>query len=239
MFDGKRILGFIPARSGSKGVPGKNLKLLHGKPLLGYTAEAALKSAYLDMVLLSTDSEQYAEAGRAMGLHVPFLRPTELAQDTTPTLPVIQHALRALADSGEVFDAVCLLQVTAPFRKKGFIDEAIEKFCTHGADSLLSVLPVPHEFNPHWTFETDAATGLLRIATGEAEIIKRRQDLPKAFFRDGSIYLTKTSVLLEKNSVYGESVAFVESDSRFQCNIDTAADWEKAERLVADILPFL
>ena len=232
-------MGFIPARSGSKGVPGKNLKMLHGKPLLAYTAEAALKSSFLDMVLLSTDSQQYAEAGRAMGLQVPFLRPAALAQDTTPTLPVIQHALNTLAEAGEVFDAVCLLQVTAPFRKKGFIDEAISVFYLRGSDSLLSVLPVPHEYNPHWTFEPEAASGLLHIATGEKEIIKRRQDLPKAFIRDGSIYLTKTSVLLDKNSVYGDSVAYIESDPGFQCNIDTVADWEKAEQRVAHLLPSL
>src|SRR6185437_13209048 len=109
-----RILGIIPARGGSKGVPRKNIKLLAGKPLLAYTAEAALKVPSLSSVILSTDDPEIAETGKQLGLSVPFLRPSELAGDTTPTLPVVQHALNFLKTSGEEYDAVCLLQATNP-----------------------------------------------------------------------------------------------------------------------------
>jgi N-acylneuraminate cytidylyltransferase len=120
-------------------------------------------------------------------------------------LPVIQHALGWLAAQGRHYDAVCLLQPTNPFRPVGFINRAISQFMQSGADTLISVLPVPLEFNPHWVFEPDA-DGLLKIATGETTIIPRRQELPKAFYRDGSIYLTKTEVLLSKNALLGESI---------------------------------
>ena len=128
------------------------------------------------------------------------------------------------------FDAVCLLQPTNPFREQGFIDKAIEKFITSKTDCLISVLPIPHEFNPHWAFEENEI-GLLKIATGEKNIITRRQELPKAFYRDGAIYITKTEVI-KNGSLYGESIAYIENNPQFYVNIDTIEDWEKAEKLL-------
>ena len=110
------ILGLIPARGGSKGVPRKNIKLLHGKPLLCYTAQAALEASGLYRVVLSTEDEEIAQIGKNCGLDVPFLRPAELARDNTPSLPVIQHAVCALEENGRPIDAICLLQPTSPFR---------------------------------------------------------------------------------------------------------------------------
>lgn len=224
-----RILGLIPARGGSKGIPGKNIKPLAGKPLLAYTAEAALQSDLLVKTILSTDDEAIAEVGNLFGIDVPFLRPSEFAQDGSPTLGVILHALEFLENSGQHFDAVCLLQPTTPFRTEGFVDEAISRFVQSDADSLVSVLPVPHEYNPHWTFEADDS-GLLKIATGERTIIPRRQELPQAWHRDGSVYITKTDVL-KSGSLYGNSVAYIENDPKSHVNLDTQADWEKAEML--------
>lgn len=105
-----RVLGLVPARGGSRGVPRKNLRSLVGRPLLAYTAEAALAAVRLDRVVLSTDDPEIAAVGEELGLDVPFMRPAELATDDAPTLPVIQHALSALAASGDCYDAVCLLQ---------------------------------------------------------------------------------------------------------------------------------
>jgi len=133
-----KILGLIPARGGSKGIPRKNIKPLGGKPLIAYSIEAGLKSRYLDKVLVSTDDEEIAQVARQYGADVPFIRPAELARDDTPTLPVIQHALRFLADKGETYDAVCLLQPSSPFRTPAFIDAAIEKYVRSGADSLVT-----------------------------------------------------------------------------------------------------
>jgi N-acylneuraminate cytidylyltransferase len=223
-----KVLGLIVARSGSKGVVGKNLKLLAGKPLLEYTIDSALEAKGLIDVVLSTDSQLYADFAVSKGVSVPFIRPSELAQDHTPSIDVISHAVKTLEEMQKHFDAICLLQPTHPFRKKGSIDVAIKKFSHSGADSLISVLPVPHEFNPHWVFESNT-DGYLNLATGEKEIIKRRQDLPLAYFRDGSIYITNTSVLLDSKSMYGGKINYIESDPAFYANIDTENDWTKAE----------
>ena len=230
-----RILAIIPVRGGSKGVSGKNIKLLDGKPLLAYTSEIALQSKYLTEVMVSTEDEPIMEVAKNLGIKVPFVRPMTLAQDNTPTLDVIIHALEWYKNQNIFFDAVCLLQVTSPFRTVAFLDEAIEKFMKKDTDSLVSVQKVPHEYNPHWTFEVNAE-GNLKIATGEAEIISRRQELPTAYHRDGSIYLTKTKVLLDEHSLYGKSTAFIESDSESYVNIDTLQDWEKAEEMIQNKL---
>lgn len=225
-----RILGIIPARSGSKGVPGKNTKLLNGKPLLEYTTEIAVRSNYLTELIVSTDNEKISDIAKSLGVKIPFLRPTELAQDKTPTIEVIVHALQWYESQNIFFDAVCLLQATSPFRTVDFLDKAIKKFVENNSDSLVSVQKVPHEYNPHWTFELDE-TGNLKIATGETKIISRRQELPTAYFRDGSIYITKTDVILNQNSLYGNNISFIESDSALFVNIDTLEDWEKAEMM--------
>lgn len=226
-----KILAIIPVRGGSKGVPGKNIKLLGGKPLLAYTSEIALQSKQLTEVIVSTEDESIGEVAKSLGVQVPFMRPMVLAQDDTPTIDVLIHALEWYKNQTIFFDAVCLLQVTSPIRTLEFLDKAIEKFMASDCDALVSVQKVPHEYNPHWTFEVNAE-GNLKIATGEAEIIQRRQELPTAYHRDGSIYITKTDVLLKEHSLYGKSTAFIESEPDFYVNIDTMEDWEKAEEMI-------
>lgn len=224
------ILCIIPARAGSKGVPGKNIKLLNGIPLLAYTSEIALRSKLLTKVIVSTDDVNISNHAKNLKLEVPFLRPVELAQDNSPTIDTVIHTLRWYSNQNIFFDAVCLLQVTSPFRTVEFLDNAIEKFINSGCDALVSVQKVPHEYNPHWTFEVNSE-GNLTIATGDTQIIPRRQELPLAYHRDGSIYITKSNVILEQNSLYGNSIAYIESDPEFYVNIDTPEDWEKAELL--------
>lgn len=228
-----KILGIIPARGGSKGVPKKNIKLLGKKPLIEYTLDDAKKSKLLTKIVVSTDDEEIAIAAEISGLKPPFLRPAEYAQDASTSLEVVQHAIAFFESQNIFFDAVCLLQPTNPFREKGCIDKAIEKFISSNADSLVSVLPIPHEYSPHWAFEENEL-GLLKIATGEDKIISRRQELPKSFHRDGSIYITKTTVI-KNGSLYGNSIAYIESNPDFHANIDTMKDWEKAEHLLTKI----
>jgi CMP-N,N'-diacetyllegionaminic acid synthase len=230
-----KILAIIPARGGSKGVPGKNIKLLNGKPLMAYTSEIALQSKHFTEVIVSTEDSQIVEVSKRLGIKVPFIRPMALAEDHVPTIDVIIHALNWYGNINIFFDAVCLLQVTSPFRTLEFLDKAIEKFIESGCDSLVSVQRVPHEYNPHWTFEVNAE-GNLKIATGETKIISRRQELPIAYHRDGCIYITKTEVLLKENSLYGKTTAFIESESEFYINIDTLEDWEKAEEMIQNKL---
>lgn len=227
-----RTLGVIPARGGSKGVPRKNVRLLHGRPLLQYTAEAALAARRLARVVLTTDDVEIAETGRRLGLDVPFLRPAELARDETPMLPVVQHALRRVEEeTGARFDAVCLLQPTNPLRSPGLIDACVGLLETSGADAVVTVLPVPAEHNPHWVYFS-ARDGALRLSTGEAAPVARRQDLPPAFHREGSVYVTRRDVLLGRNSLYGERLVGYELRPEHSVNIDDLEDWARAERLL-------
>ncbi|MEG9329194.1 acylneuraminate cytidylyltransferase family protein [Salinimicrobium catena] len=228
-----KILGLIPARGGSKGIPGKNIKPLRGKPLLQYTIEAAKRSNLLYRIVLSSDDEEIMATARKLGLEAPFQRPVELAGDSSSSLEAVKHALRSFLEYGEKYDAVCLLQPTSPLRREGLIDEAIEKFCSGDFDSVMTVREVPAEYNPHWVFE-EKDRGL-KIATGETEIITRRQDLPKAYHRDGGIYLTKAEVLLEQDSLYGKNIGFVDTTGDPYVNIDTPQDWEEAEKLLQDL----
>ena len=229
-----RVLAIIPARGGSKGVPGKNIKLLGGKPLLQYTVERANESHLLTRIVLSSEDASIIATAEALGLEVPFIRPATLASDQAKSIAVVQHAVAYFEAKGEFFDAVCLLQPTSPFREKGFIDAAIEKFIQTGVDTLLSVLPVPHEYNPHWVFEENEA-GHLKIATGENEIIGRRQELPAAYHRDGSLYLTKMDYI-KQGTFYGSQLGFIASNPDFYVNIDTPADWIAAEQKLPTLI---
>jgi CMP-N-acetylneuraminic acid synthetase len=224
-----KILALIPARGGSKGVPGKNIKPLAGKPLIAYTIEQAHKAKNITRAILSTDDNDIATVAKSYGLDVPFMRPPSLATDSAGTLDVIKHALQELQSKDEHYDAVCLLQVTSPYRPDGAIDEAIELFVKHKPDSLVSVRKVPDEYNPHWTFEIDD-NDRLHIATGEKTIIPRRQELPPAYHRDGAIYITTTDCIINKNSILGDDIIAYPIDSPELINIDTMRDWEKAEK---------
>jgi N-acylneuraminate cytidylyltransferase len=223
-----KILGIIPARGGSKSVPRKNIKELAGKPLIQYTVEAGKHAKLISRLILSSDDAEIIEVAKTLNLEVPFIRPSHLAEDSSPTLPVIQHALKYFEALNINFDAVCLLQVTSPFKTSDFIDEAINKFSESGADSLVSVQKVPAEYNPHWTFKPDE-NNFLKLTTSDKEIISRRQDLPTVYHRDGLIYITKTSVLLNQNSLYGKKIAYIESPPEGCINIDTMSDWKQAE----------
>lgn len=226
-----RVLGVIPARGGSKGVPRKNVRMLCGKPLIQYTAEAAMKSLRLLRVILSTEDEEIAEVGRRCGLDVPFMRPFELAQDDTPMLPVAQHALRFMEDQGGNFDALCLLQPTNPLRRSEDIDGSIDLLERSEADAVVTILPVPAEYNPHWVYLRDEQ-GSLRLSTGEAVPIACRQQLPPAFHREGSVYVTRRDVLMKKKSLYGEKMEGYQVDPKQSVNIDLPEHWALAERLL-------
>lgn len=227
------VLGLIPARGGSKGIARKNVRILGGKPLMQWTIEAALDARTLTRIVVSTEDEEIAAIARSCGAAVPFIRPAELACDDTPTLPVVQHALRALSTRGEQFDAVCLLQPTNPFRKPSEIDHCVELLAASGADSVVSVLRVPSEYNPHWVYFR-APDGTLELSMGGTEPLARRQVLPAAFHRDGSVYVTRRDVILRENSLYGRRVLGYETTRANVVNIDTAADWDRAEAMMQE-----
>ena len=225
-----RVLGFVPARGGSKGVPRKNIRALHGKPLLVYTAEAARGARLLTHTVLSTDDQEIADVGRAAGLEVPFLRPPSLALDDTPTLPVVMHGLEIMETLHGRFDAVCLLQPTSPLRDAAEIDACIALLESHAADTVFSMLPVPTRYNPHWVYEPDA-DGLLHISTGEPSPITRRQALPPAYHRDGAVYVSRRDVIVERKSLFGDRVVGYLREEDRSVDIDTPDDWARAESM--------
>ena len=226
-----RVLGLIPARGGSKGVPRKNVRPLGGKPLIGYTIDAASKTARIERTLVSTEDEQIASLSKSLGAEVPFLRPASLAQDDTPMLPVIVHAIESLVAEGWVPDAVCLLQPTFPFRRPEDINACIEALETQEADCVISVHRVPPHFNPHWVY-FERLDGSLELSTGESEPISRRQELPPAFHRSGSIFVSRTATIRQYGSLYGRRTVGYETPIDDSCNIDTMDDWARAVALI-------
>lgn len=225
-----KILGLIPARGGSKGVPKKNIKLLNDKPLIAYTIQSALESNQFTDLVVSTDDHDIAQVAEKYGVKVPFIRPAELSTDNAKSIDVVLHALAYLENTGIIYDAVCLLQPTNPFRTVQLIKSCINLLKDKDFDAVVSVERVPAEYNPHWQFHQDSS-GCLKIITGEKEIISRRQDLPTTYKRDGSIYLTKVQIIKEFNSFYGDKLGFVEIPEG-QINIDTMEDWIRAEEFI-------
>jgi CMP-N,N'-diacetyllegionaminic acid synthase len=225
-----KVLGVIPARGGSKGIPNKNIKPLVGKSLVERTYETARKCPSLDRIILSTDDEKIAELGKSLGIEVPFIRPKELATDTTPMFDVIYHVLVELQHKDNYYpDVVLILQPTTPLRKSEYIETAVKLLKDN--DSVCSLIQVPDDMSPYYLMKiTDA--GLVDYFMEEGKKIKRRQDAPKAYKRDGSIYLTKTSVIFEKKSLYGDKCVPLFVDSKNSINIDTEEDWHKAEELI-------
>ncbi len=229
-----RVLGVITARGGSKGIPGKNIKPLLGKPLLLYTIEAAQKSGIFDRLIISTDDARAAELARANGVEVPFMRPPELAADATPHVPVMQHAVRWMEEhEGYVPDYVAALQPTSPLRQARHLKEAFELLKNTGVDSVLAVTEIPKHFHPRRAFLVDER-GLLTIAgTGEPirNVPKQRQDMSSVYTINGALFMFKKECLFHPTepSLYGESVVAYKMDLRESVNIDDMNDWREAE----------
>lgn len=229
-----RVLGLIPARGGSKGVPRKNVRLLAGKPMLEYTARAALDAVAngaLARVILSTDDTEIADAGRACGLNVPFIRPASLAGDEAPMLPVIQHAIRFERSCGEDYDAVCLLQPTNPLRSVSDIERAVRLLADSGADSVISFVRVGDKHPARMKFIDDNG----RVSDppfAESFEGQRRQDLPPLYLREGSVYLTRTSVLMEMGSLSGHDCRALMIPEERAVNVDCSLDLILAEQLI-------
>ncbi|MEO2070479.1 MAG: acylneuraminate cytidylyltransferase family protein [Zunongwangia sp.] len=226
------IIGIIPARGGSKGIPGKNIKTLGDRALIAYTIESALESNYLTKIFLNSEDENILQEGKNYPIKN-YKRPFQLAQDDTTSIAVIKEQLKKLQQRGENIDAICLLQPTTPFRRKNLIDDAITKFKMGNYDSLISVRQIPHEYNPYWAFSDH--DGTLELTVEKEQIVSRRQDLPKTYHRDGAIYISKTEVILEQNSFFGTKTGFIDTTEDPHVNLDTMEDWKKAEELIKNL----
>ncbi len=225
------ILGLIPARGGSKAIPRKNISPVAGRPLLAYTCDAALASQRLTRVILSTDDSAIAEVGRQCGVEVPFLRPADLAQDDTPMLSVLQHVLTVLQETESYRpEVLVLLQPTSPLRRAEHIDAAIDILLKTGADSVVSVVEVPHQFNPVSLMHLEEE----RLAPFlEGPPILRRQDKPHVYARNGpAVLVVRREVLLAKKSLYGDDCRPMIMDAAASIDIDGPLDLDFATFLL-------
>ena len=224
------MLGLVPARGGSKGIPDKNVNLLPlaGRSLLDYVATAAKGSGIVHRIVLSTDSERIAAEGARVGLEVPFLRPAELARDDSPMLPVIEHAVEWLERNGWSPEIIVLLQPTSPLRTPAHIRHAVHQLRASGADSVVSVVELPKHLSPDYVMRIDGGRLLPFLPEGTG--ITRRQDARPAFARDGTVYAFWRRTLREWRTIYGETCSPLVIPAAESITLDTLDDWEEAGR---------
>jgi CMP-N-acetylneuraminic acid synthetase len=219
----KKILGVIPARGGSKGIPNKNIINLLGKPLINYSIEAALKSAFLTDCIVSTDDENIALIAETAGALVPFMRPKNLSTDTSLSLPVILHALEFMENEKNIqYDAVMMLQPTTPLRTCNDIDKSIQKLHSTGADSVISVVDVGAHHPLRMKKIVDDR--LVNYIEQGYEDMRPRQNLPSVFIRNGAIYLANRSTLLQQKTFAGKDCRAYTMPAIRSINIDTYED---------------
>ncbi|MFL0269662.1 cytidylyltransferase domain-containing protein [Candidatus Clostridium radicumherbarum] len=230
MIGNKKVLAIIPARGGSKGIPGKNIKDLNGKPLIAYSIEETLKSKYTDKLIVTTDDKEIAEVSKRFGAEIPFLRPEELSCDDTPGIQPILHAVNWLHEKKFNYDYIMCLQCTSPFRKVNQIDGAIEKLFNEEADSIVSVCE--SESNPYWMKKIE--NGFLKDFIGNNTFYARRQDIPKVYSLNGALYLAKTEILQRYNNWYTENTIPYIMDKLSSLDIDDIMDFRFAELLMKE-----
>ncbi len=224
------ILFIIPARGGSKGIPRKNIKMLAGKPLIGYTIDAARQLADDDHIILSTDDEEIAAVGRGCGLPVDYMRPAELATDTCGSQEVILDAMQWADKRGISYDKVCLLQPTSPLRTVEDVERCIERYSPE-LDMVVST--VEASSNPYYNcFEADSATGFLHISKGDGGYV-RRQDAPKAWEYSGAVYVINPDSLRRQPMGEFARRVGVEMERDRALDLDTPLDWAVAEAVIA------
>lgn len=221
------IIAVIPARSGSKSVPHKNIRMLAGKPMLAYSIEHARKSKYISRILLSTDSEEYAKIGVEYGAEVPFLRPEEYATDSALDIDVFYHCLNFLKNEGMIPDIVVQLRPTYPIRNPEDIDRMIELLLQNPeADSVRSVAPAKEI--PYKMWHKDEQGKLSPIMRDIPECYNMpRQSLPKVYYQNACIDVVRGSVILEKHSMTGSCILGFEMDKNY--DIDTEEEFRRAE----------
>lgn len=221
-------LAVITARSGSKGLKDKNIKLLEGKPLFAYSIEAARQSGKFDCIHVSTDSEKYAQIAREYGADVPFLREAALATDTAGTWDVLRAVVQQYATIGQQFDTITLLQPTSPLRDAADIQKAFALFEEKQADSVISVCEVEHSPQLCNTLgENQSMHGFVDLKK-----VGRRQDMSTYYRLNGAIYIQTTELLMAQGDLYGvHSYASVMSQEH-SIDIDTALDFLIAETIM-------
>jgi CMP-N,N'-diacetyllegionaminic acid synthase len=222
----KDTLFVIPARGGSKGIPGKNIKLLGGKPLIHYSIEYARLFAEDANICVSTDDNVIIQSVNELNLKLPFVRPEEFATDTATTFSVLQHAITFYQKNGILYKYLVLLQTTSPFRTKNHLQEAFQ-LLDNETDAIVSV--VKQHNNPYFNLFEENEFGMLKISKGDGTIT-RRQDAPPVYAFNGSIYIFKVESLMKANSFNDfQKIRKYEMEEKYSVDIDTATDWDLAE----------
>jgi N-acylneuraminate cytidylyltransferase len=220
MIDKKEVLGIIPARGGSKGVPRKNIRELAGKPLIAWTIEEGKKSAYIDRLILSSDDEEIMEVAKKWGCDVPFVRPDELAKDETPGVEPVLHALNTLS---EPYHYIVVLQPTSPLRRVDDIDRCLKLCVDTHSPSCASI--TESDKSPYWMYTLEKK-GRLRAILKSEKKYSRRQDFPKVYALNGAVYVAKTEwVKKYKELVSSETIGYIMPKSR-SLDIDNEIDFQ-------------
>ena len=231
-----KILAIIPARSGSKGLPGKNIKPLLQHPLLAYSILAAQQSGFINRITVNTDSEYIAEISRKYGAEVPFIRPAEFAQDESTDLDVFKHQLNWMKiNEGYTPDLVVQLRPTSPVRFINWIDESIEKLIASDADSIRVVTESPLTPFKMWLINNNNDGALEPLVTLKeiAEPYNQpRQSLPVVYWQIGTLDVIKTKTILEEGSMSGKKILPYIVDKKYAIDIDDVNSFYKAEELI-------
>lgn len=229
MHQNQKILAIIPARSGSKGMKDKNIALLQGKPLLGHTIEAALQSGVFTDIVVSTDSQKYADIAQELGASVPSLRPAELSTDSANSIDFMIYTLELLEKQCKIYDYIALLQPTSPLRTAKHIQDAVDRIKNHKVDSVISVCPCDHPVE--WTFKQSQLHDLSVFGRAVAGI--PRQSIEPSYRLNGAIFLCNVPTFRKTTSFYGgTSMGFV-MDTASSIDIDSLEDFQLAEYLMA------
>ena len=218
-------VAIIPARGGSKRIPRKNIKPFAGLPIIAHSIKAAQASGLFDRIIVTTDDEEIAQVARSFGAQVPFMRPTELSDDHTATIPVIAHAIQTLQANGDVIDAACCIYATAPFVRAEDILSAYNALLTHNK----------HYAFPVTTFAFPIQRGVKRDDEGNIEMfypehfVTRSQDLEEAYHDVGQFYWGTADAWLSGKAIFSDAATTIVLPRHLVQDIDTPEDWQRAE----------
>lgn len=231
MYKNKTFLAIIPARGGSKGLPGKNIKELCGKPLIAWSIEAGLKSKYLDEVVVSTDYQNIAEIAKKYGASVPFLRPDFLASDTATSFDAVKHVIEFYKDElKKEYEYIVLLEPTSPLREDTDIDNAIEQLLASNANSIVGICKTEDQ-NPAFLVCKDNDDFISGYENKDMKVL-RRQDIEDVYFFEGTIYVSKLDVLLERKTFYHENTIGYEVPKYKSLEVDDIDDFIMVEAMM-------
>lgn len=234
MINSKRVLALIPARSGSKGIPGKNKKLINNIPLLAYPIIAAKKSKYIDKIIFSSDDQDMCNIALNYGAEAPFTRPLELASDESVRADVILHALNYVKDNFEDnYDILIFLEPTSPLTNEKDIDRALEFFFSHKCESLVSIMESPTH-HPEYAVKLDPHSKIIKpfLKKSFNDLTMNRQNLKPVFFFDGSLYISSILTFYEFQEFYHEKTKGIIFDSSKSLEIDEPIDFKLAELIL-------